>query len=215
VYVFLFKSFPLFDRGSVNLRGEFHVENKTTFEQTGPRPDIIVEEMDIDDEKVETSVRGTAEPVTAAESSISTATQSGDRGDQAKRTAKTVTFTSKESKNDVVLDIDSLYPMFWSLQQDFAEPTRLFDASRLTDFKRGLDATIAKFRVVDKELENRGSGSKSPDEHRKAPKRKRGEGEDDLATGFNPKYLTSRDLFELEVSPRLLCFLFLIGCSKP
>ena len=32
VYVFLFQSFPLGHKGSVNLRGEFHIGNVTTFE---------------------------------------------------------------------------------------------------------------------------------------------------------------------------------------
>lgn len=42
VYVFLFQSFPLGHKGSVNLRGEFHVGNVTTFE------DYLVSEQSAD-----------------------------------------------------------------------------------------------------------------------------------------------------------------------
>lgn len=42
VYVFLFQSFPLGHKGSVNLRGEFHIGNVTTFE------DYLVSEQSAD-----------------------------------------------------------------------------------------------------------------------------------------------------------------------
>src|ERR1041384_6399587 len=34
VFIFMFQSFPLGDKSSVNLRGEYHVENATTYEAT-------------------------------------------------------------------------------------------------------------------------------------------------------------------------------------
>jgi THO complex subunit 1 len=40
---------------------------------------------------------------------------------------------------------------------------------------------------------------KIAEEGKRGMKRKRSQCEDDLANAFNPKYLTSRDLFELEV----------------
>ena len=41
--------------------------------------------------------------------------------------------------------------------------------------------------------------SKPVDDENRGTKRKRGQDDDDLAHIFNPKYLTSRDLFELEI----------------
>ncbi len=42
VFLFLFQSFPLGDKSSVNLRGEFHVENVTSFEESD------ADEMELD-----------------------------------------------------------------------------------------------------------------------------------------------------------------------
>jgi THO complex subunit 1 len=50
------------------------------------------------------------------------------------------------------------------------------------------------------QAETMGRPTKTVEDSKKGTKRKRGHGDDDLANAFNPKYLTSRDLFELEVS---------------
>ncbi|KAI9828024.1 MAG: hypothetical protein M1832_003551 [Thelocarpon impressellum] len=98
-----------------------------------------------------------------------------------------------------VPDTDILYPIFWSLQQTFSSPTRLFDTAIFRDFKNGLNLSIAKFSEVQKSLDGR-VASRVIEDSRRGIKRKRNDGEDELASGFNPKYLTSRDLFELEIS---------------
>ncbi|KAH0565656.1 hypothetical protein GP486_000946 [Trichoglossum hirsutum] len=181
VFIFLFQSFPLGDRSSVNLRGEFHVENTTTFDES---PQMMLEFDEVLD---------------ANGKSHDQAINSGDQTEDAKKTPKTVTFDTEENATECLLDTDSLYPIFWSLQHDFSEPTRLFKSENFESFKKGLDLTIAKFIAVHEELESRGT-LRMPDENKRGIKRKRGEGEDDLVAGFNPKYLTSRDLFELEIS---------------
>ena len=49
VFIFLFQSFPLGDRSSVNLRGEYHVENITVFEDLPPKADSKTEDgMEVD-----------------------------------------------------------------------------------------------------------------------------------------------------------------------
>ena len=112
------------------------------------------------------------------------------------------------------MNTDRLYKVFWSMQHDFADPTRLFVPENFDRFKKGLAATMAKFKEADEEsLKTTGGLSKAeagaahgkrPDD-RKPPatavageRRKR---DDRDGEGFNPKYLTSRELFELEVSP--------------
>ena len=106
--------------------------------------------------------------------------------------------TKSQEDQIPVPNMDTLYPIFWSLQNFFSTPTKLFDPSNLTAFKNGLQLTLKKFKQVDKELESNGS-SRNPEENKRGAKRKRGGSGEDLAASFNPKYLTSRDLFELEV----------------
>ena len=117
---------------------------------------------------------------------------------------KTVTFdTSSAQQPEAMPDMDTLYPLFWSLQDSFSTPTKLFDASHFQTFKGGLETTMHKFRAVHQELHDRGS-TKLLDESKRGLKRKRNPSEDETSSSFNPKYLTSRDLFDLEV-----------GCKTP
>lgn len=154
VFIFMFQSFPLGDKSSVNLRGEFHVENATTYEaalEAGSKMDV-----DTPVEEVKPTPRG-----------------------------------------EKPLDADALYPLFWSLQESFSQPKKLFERSHLNSFKESLQATMKAFESIRNDRDTR----KAADEARRGLKRKRETGEDgDASNAFNPKYLTSRDLFELEVS---------------
>ncbi|KAI0976209.1 THO complex subunit 1 transcription elongation factor-domain-containing protein [Xylaria arbuscula] len=178
VYIFMFQSIPPGDRSSVNLRGEYHVENVTAFEETPATTEgSVADKMDVDAE-------GDAPK---------------SEGKEAKSTTKAVSFESKnKSESDKTLDTDSLYPIFWSLQHFFSQPTTLFDSAELTKFKSGIEATVSAFESVEKIQKT----SKGPDEHRLIPqKRKAAETNEDLrSSNNNPKYLTSRELFELEIS---------------
>jgi THO complex subunit 1 len=178
VFIFLFQSFPLGDKSSVNLRGEYHVENVTTFDAL-PAKEVAPEEMEVDSEPKDTkkSINGT----------------SRKPGDETSNASRSVAF----SKADEVLSADELYPIFWALQQNFSQPKRLFDPATFAEFKTGLEATMAMFIKV--QGETIGRPTKTAEDSKRGTKRKRGQGDDDLANAFNPKYLTSRDLFELEV----------------
>lgn len=101
-------------------------------------------------------------------------------------------------------DLDRFYTEFWSMQQDFAAPTRLFEEEIFTKFKRGMSSTMQRFRSVDQGSQARSTNS-ALETFQRGQKRKRSDG---LSNSFNPKYLTSRDLFELEVCQyrRLLAF---------
>ncbi|KAK1999863.1 guanylate kinase [Colletotrichum falcatum] len=175
VFIFMFQSFPLGDKSSVNLRGEYHVENVTVFDDVGTKTDTTPEQMDVD---------GPNE------------VKEGDTKSQ----TKVVSFDAKKpAQADQPLDPDALYPQFWSLQETFSQPKRLFDPAHLASFKRGLEATMTSFRAIQNEQGQR--PPKAVDEAQRGLKRKRdGVEESDLASSYNPKYLTSRDLFELEMS---------------
>ena len=198
VFIFLFQSFPLGDRSSVNLRGEYHVENVTVFEDSPPRAELQPQDdMELDQEKkqaanehdsVETEAASVAEPTRATLETPA-------------NPSKAVIFDAQDEKSEEKpADMDTLYPIFWSLQEDFSNPTRLFDNSNLQKFQRGLAFTLVKFKEVQQDLHARGT-SKLLDDGKRGVKRKRSGQEDELSSSFNPKYLTSRDLFDLEARP--------------
>ncbi|KAI9715180.1 MAG: hypothetical protein M1812_006159 [Candelaria pacifica] len=196
VFIFLFQSFPLGDRSAVNLRGEYHLENRTTFDIIPPKTELPDNRMDIDKkDHVERSMANGHSKDDVQNHGLPGA---NDGGDQGEKQIKSVTFDAKNIAAQTPLDCDTLYSIFWSLQQDFSNPTRLFATENFEAFKKGLEATIFKFQEVHKEQENRGTLKVSED-HKRGFKRSR-EGDDEFASIFNPKYLTSRDLFELEIS---------------
>ncbi|KAI1366967.1 THO complex subunit 1 transcription elongation factor-domain-containing protein [Xylaria arbuscula] len=177
VYIFMFQSIPPGDRSSVNLRGEYHVENVTTFEETPAASDSpAIDKMDVD-------VEG-SHPKSEAK--------------DAKSATKVVSFESKnKSASEKTLDTDALYPVFWSLQHFFSQPTTLFDQSELTKFKSGIEATMTAFESIEK-IQKSGKGA---EEHKTIPQKRKAAANEDLrSTNNNPKYLTSRELFELEIS---------------
>jgi THO complex subunit 1 len=159
-------------KGSVNLRGEFHIGNMTTFE------DYIVSEQ------VDDLVMEDAPDTVQAES---------DKGEVRVDETKATEPDSRTEKKQTTLDFDSLYPVFWSLQHSFSNPPRLFDDEKFKQFQAALEATLAKFKEVDKVIQ-------SGDSARKAGSPVTADDSyDEYANAFNPKYLTSRDLFKLEV----------------
>ncbi|KAH8895078.1 nuclear matrix protein [Thozetella sp. PMI_491] len=177
VFIFMFQSFPLGDRSSVNLRGEYHVENVTTYDESVAKKESGVDKMDVD--SPESNGKKPADPKSST-----------------KATASDAKKQSQATKSQP-LDTDELYPIFWSLQATFSQPKKLFDAAHFAEFKQALESTMTTFSTVKPE---QGSRQKQGDETKRGMKRKHNEGEDDLASAFNPKYLTSRDLFELEVN---------------
>lgn len=187
VFIFLFQSFPLGDKSSVNLRGEYHTENVTAFDelpQTAPNNENV---MDVDMQDSEAS-----KPSADSSDAAPDAHSQTDR--EVKRSSAIV-----GQAQDTSIDMDSLYPIFWRLQENFSAPTRLFDAEQFSSFKKGLETTISSFQKVSIDLEKRGMTKGSEESARRGIKRKRTENGTEAANNFNPKYLTSRDLFELEV----------------
>lgn len=169
----MFQSFPLGDKSSVNLRGNFHVENVTTFEDFLAEKDVSEGDMQVDNDASTPTIKTSAEPENLA----------------------TRPASSRHGKEDPpkTLDIDALYPVFWSLQDSFSNPPRLFEENNFKEFRGGLEATLAKFKEVPKVIQSGDS------ERKRGPKPSSGDSYDAFANTFNPKYLTSRDLFKLEV----------------
>jgi THO complex subunit 1 len=179
VFIFMFQSFPLGDRSSVNLRGEYHVENVTSFETP-----------EDDDGKMEVDAQA------------DTPRESGAPKAGAKNGAQ-------DSNKAPAPDSDTLYPLFWALQESFSQPLKLFDVANFTKFKSSLELTIKAFQAIhDDSLYT----SKSMENLKRTLKRKRDDdGTETLPEAFNPKYLTSKDLFQLEASITIANLCVLIG----
>lgn len=176
----------------MNLRGEYHIENVTVFESLPPKAGLKLEDdMEIDQEEERTATgQDIAENSAEAAKAVS---------DTTANPPKVVKFDAQEEKaKEKPANMDALYPIFWSLQEDFSTPIRLFDDTNLRGFQTGLSLTLEKFKEVQQDLQARGA-SKLPDDGKRGVKRKRSGQEDELSSSFNPKYLTSRDLFDLEV----------------
>lgn len=194
VFFFLFQTFPLGDKSSVNLRGEFHVENSTKFD-LGEQPNNDGDSMDVDQDGTKTEA-STPKPATpAAEATPQPTGKPGSRAIPIKAPKKTI--------EEEVLDNSTLYPIFWRLQQDFSDPTRLFAAENFQSFKKGLAATLLKFKKTPTVQ------TRSTENSQRGTKRKLAGGDandanasskDQFADNYNPKYLTSRELFDLELS---------------
>jgi THO complex subunit 1 len=173
VYIFMFQSFPLGDKSSVNLRGNFHVENVTTFE------DFLKESSENED----------AMQVDTHES-VPTVNQHSESDEEVVKLGET---DAGPDETAGTTDIDSLYPVFWSLQTSFSNPPRLFEEDHFKHFQKSLEATLAKFKDVPKVIQ-------AGDSDRKKGQREHDvDNYDAFANTYNPKYLTSRDLFKLEV----------------
>ena len=192
----MFQSFPLGDKSSVNLRGEYHTENVTTFDDSTTMPDqpesglmdVDSKMGNTDSEHIESGqpANPTLETTKAASTEATQPEMLVNADDQPKET---------ENTED---DPNRFYAEFWSLQRNFAMPTRLFEEENFQELKRGMSSTIRKFRTVNQGLQAR-NPSVAVDDMKRGTKRKSEDYEQDLSNSFNPKYLTSRDLFDLEV----------------
>lgn len=195
VFIFMFQSFPLGDRSSVNLRGEYHTENVTSFDLL-PQAESTADQMDLDSDghsKAKTAMNGSVEK----------------SNEESQAASKGVTF----SKPEAPLSAEDLYPVFWSLQESFNQPRKLFDPANFAAFRTGLESTMAMFKSVQSDVPSR--LSRPAEDGKRGTKRKRSQTDDELANAFNPKYLTSRDLFELEVCIFVTDFLIDVANTLP
>jgi THO complex subunit 1 len=185
VFIFLFQSFPLGDKSSVNLRGEYHVENVTIFDAEHKKSEDAIKPMELDSRDsrpAESSEAGT--PAASVADTIETQPSS-----------RALSKPSQAGTGHSQPDLDALYPQFWALQTYCSAPTRLFDPNNLKLFKEGIAATMACFQ----QMGAHAAPSTLQDESKRGIKRKRSEIGSEIASTFNPKYLTNRDLFDLEV----------------
>jgi THO complex subunit 1 len=169
VFIFVFQCVSFGDRSSVNLQGAYHVENVTNYETETTADDAS--KMDVD---------SSADARKESEGSKSSTNGDGKKGSPP-------------------LSSEALYPLFWPLQASFSQPLTLFEPSVMKTFKNSVEETVKKFETIPPTEGPRSQTTQ--EESNPGRKRKRGDGEDELdeVETFNPKYLTSKDLFDLEV----------------
>ena len=103
---------------------------------------------------------------------------------------------TKSTKDDSPPDLDTLYPVFWAMQAHFSCPTRLFQPENLKAFKESLSATLDCFQKVHSNIS---ASTNRLDESKRGLKRRRSTSGNEFSSSVNTKYLTNRDLFDLEV----------------
>lgn len=190
VFIYMFQCFPLGDKNSINLRGEYHTDNITTFDPSPKKSDDAIKPMEIDTDN--------AHVPSGAETPASTAPDS-DSISKTGRSTPLPRVKSEPKAAEEPPDLDVLYPKFWTLQSLFSSPSRLFDATSMAQFKEGLALTMTCFKsIVTTSTTN---NTTSPPPVMAGSKRKRSDinGTTPSTTPFNPKYLTNRDLFDLEI----------------
>ena len=196
VFIYLFQCFPLGDKSAVNSRGEYHIENVTVYDARPPARESANGDpvsMDVEPQESDETKRPDQlppPPTVQADTEHSLPKENVEEQGEAK--------ASDAPPAPRTLTTDELYPIFWSLQEYFAKPTSLFEPQNLKTFQAGLEATLAKFKEVQQDQDAR-SGTKSQEEARAGAKRKREDDEENAVSSYNPKYLTNRDLFELEI----------------
>lgn len=179
ILMFLSSSFPLSEKSGVNLRGNFNVGKVTEFEQTSAVAEE--EKMDVDD---------------------------GKKVSGAYREA-----CFKYTRSPISLPPDAnaeLYSIFWSLQRVFTNPPSLFvpavaststtpaAADAFATLRTALEKTLAVFAAATKKEKELGGAAK--DSPASAGKQKAADDEESIEHYFFPKFLTSKNLLELEVS---------------
>lgn len=155
VFIYMFQFFALTDKSSFNLRGEFHVENVTTYD----------EQVDEDTQMMTDS---------------STPLQ--------------------ENSIEASASLRQLYPAFWSLQSYFTSPPSLFAGNSMQSFKESMKQTLECFSKI---ATHSAVPTNTTNSEKRGQKRRRDGSEIQNAafntSTFNPKYLTNKDLFALEV----------------
>ncbi|KAF2724497.1 hypothetical protein K431DRAFT_217797 [Polychaeton citri CBS 116435] len=184
VFFFLFQTFPLGDKSSVNLRGDFHVDNVTTIDLPEESKTKDGEEMVVDSE-MPVSAEATSKEQTPAPKE---ATPLLAGKPESKLASFKAARDARKPVEEPLLENSTLYPIFWGLQKAFSNPRQMMKDKGFPDFKAALQATIAKFKKT------------PPVVSMRATKEQNGDGTGNAIDNYNPKYLTSRDLFDLELS---------------
>jgi THO complex subunit 1 len=227
ISIFLTLVFPLTDRSGVNLRGDYNRENVTYFESSDAEEEdsagaATVEKEKKKEEEGEDSkmeVDETLESKPAAEEPSKASQEVGDKMDVDSGKQPAEPEPSKPPKEPPAPKEPrepSFYTIFWTLQHLFSNPPLLFDPSpasflppslpdaptNLSFLRFGIKRTLDRFNEMSKRERELAGASKG-----KKPKVDVAADEDIDGVKkryFFPKFLTSRNLLDQEVSTRVM-----------
>lgn len=144
-------------------------------------------------EKSGLNIRGTfnTENVTTYEELIGSLDAEGDE-DVRDQDENASSQKAEEEANDI------LYAKFWSIQAVFADPTLVFDQRKLDDFKDKLTEVLQVLKKKPRDGGNRGKFQKRKWKNGDATSEAEDNNNDDEDV-FVPKWMTRRDLFDLQL----------------
>ncbi|ANB15416.1 hypothetical protein AWJ20_3043 [Sugiyamaella lignohabitans] len=221
--MFLARAFPLNEKSGLNMRGTFNVENVTIYESAPPAVPNSLESlsMEVDENQQEETIKETEEgqlvtgdPSTAPGEADKTA-PSGDEVNPSIPShiqESTLDMPSSTPSTPIpsVLSTpspeDTNYSDFWSLQSILSNPTILFtNEKEMSPFKRKVKKVMALFLATDEKshTSHDPKRTRNGSQHEQATTHKKPISPSNLSMesekAFVPKWLTKRDLFELQL----------------
>ncbi|BGP10801.1 THO complex subunit 1 [Rhodotorula toruloides] len=179
ILMLLSSAYPLGEKSGVNLRGNFNIGKGTVFEQ-----------------EAEKEMEGAKED--AKKEDVKMEVEEGEEEE-----------LPKDAENPAESNPSQFYTTFWSLQRIFNNPPLLFaappaastsaDADPFRTLKNGLRQTLAAFAAATKKEKELAGSAKEGAVSGKA-KESEVDTEEGLEEYFFPKFLTSRNLLELELA---------------
>lgn len=216
VAMFLARAFPLAEKSGLNKGGNYDQDNITNYE-------ILMDERIIK-EKVE---RQKVKEQPKKDEGEDEEMEDGGFEVKEEEEVKDEEEAKKDEDGDVEMEIveeerkvyekrEDLYTRFWSLQDIFRDPTQLFEDDKLTQFKKRLIVVLDALKDHDSGKNGNGVSKQRQDSKRKptvavtARNTPAPHGDDDNEKEedntendenmFVPKWLTKRDLFELQLN---------------
>lgn len=188
VFIFLFQTFPLGEKGWVNHKGEFNLENITTYNLPTPANEDSDAAMR-DAESAPPASKPVGEPMAIDKPSFLAQKE-------ANRTPGKGGASSKLDINNESA-LREFYPSFWSMQEVFTNPLRIEDADAFNQFKSALGSTIDWFRSIPNVSAQVSGRDEGFSEGQSLEVDSDGNPLDPDV--INQKYLTNFELFKLEV----------------
>ncbi|KAF9103150.1 hypothetical protein BGX29_003708 [Mortierella sp. GBA35] len=199
ILMLLSRVFPITERGGVNLRGDFNLENVTLIESEDV---VIVPELAL------TPPHQKDDSQVPAGEAMDVDQEPGTPAKEQKEEEKSGEEAKAQSR---------FYAEFWGLQSFFNNPALLAKPEHMTKLREGIDHTLDKFTAIEEAEQNsRGQRTDSTSTAVQTPtsepaaestasqaveKKKHNSAKDrtDVPNAYFPKFLTSPKLLQLEI----------------
>lgn len=223
IVMYLAKAFPLTEKSGLNSRGAFDVDNITYYEGDGKQAENSKEESQ---KSIQTEGENSQSTI-KKEIGANAAQEDVEMKDDEQNVKSDVDMAIDPKKEEVDTEKekkDEMYRKFWSLQDVFRDPTSLFNNETMALFKETSKTVITELKRCDSQYNTKTDRENetrlqeidlSDDESDEIDATENDRqnrstsippqfGEDDITALLNtvlfvPKWLTRRDLFELQL----------------